>query len=194
MVVKKINNIFSEEEVIAFSQIFDEVSSDNTDHSFDFSISEQLGRVEFTVHKIKEELLDKPISIAKSNLDFDCEITSVTFVEYNSKYGKPDLPPHFDGDKSDLIVNYQLSSNTEWDIGVDFDVYKIEDNSALIFNPNENAHWRTIKTFNDGDFIRMIFFRFTNSNRLTDYSHLSQYWPMDDFFINLRNFRDSFTQ
>ena len=194
MIIKKINDIFSEEEISSFNNMFNQISNDATDELFDFSISEELGRVNFTVHNMQEDLLKKPIDIAKSSLDFDCVLASVTFVEYNSKYGNPNLPPHFDGDTTDLIINYQLSSNAEWDIGVGFDLFKIEDNSALVFNPNESAHWRTIKTFKEGDFVRMIFFRFTNSNRLTDYSHLSDEWPMDDFFIDLRNFRDSFTQ
>jgi hypothetical protein len=93
-------------------------------------------------------------------------------VEYNPKYGTPNLPPHFDGDNTEIILNYQLDSNTSWACGVNTTVFDMEDNSALIFSPNANVHWRPHKKFNEGEFVKMIFFRFYDPTKESDYSHL----------------------
>lgn len=122
----------------------------------------------------------------------DLAVSSVTYVEYNSIYGTPNLPPHFDGDFNELIINYQLSSNTSWDIGVDKEVYTTEDNSALIFNPNKHIHWRPIKDFNDGEYLKMLFFRlcYEDESKRSDYSELR--FSMDHpIYKEVNDLRDS---
>ncbi len=97
---------------------------------------------------------------------------SASYVEYRSEYGQPNLPPHFDGDNNDLIIDYQLKSNTSWGLGVDGDLYEMNDNDAIMFNPNEYPHWRPYKTFQEGEYVGMIFFRFVDfSWKEVDYSH-----------------------
>lgn len=110
------------------------------------------------------------------------------FVDYESKYGQPNLPPHFDGDQNDVIVDYQYKSNTSWGLGVSSTVYEMEDNKAIIFNPNEYPHWRPHKTFQEGEYITMMFFRFPDES--IDYSHmrLSQ---NDPIFEEARKIRDN---
>lgn len=112
------------------------------------------------------------------------------FVTYDAKYGQPNLPPHFDGDQNSLIVDYQYKSNTTWGFGVDKEVFEMEDNEAIIFNPNEYPHWRTRKTFQDGEFVTMIFFRFTDFEGDTDYSHM-RYSQDDPIFDDVRKIRDA---
>jgi hypothetical protein len=112
------------------------------------------------------------------------------FAEYNSKYGQPNLPPHFDGDNNSLIIDYQYKSNTSWGLGVDTTVFDMEDNKAIIFNPNEYPHWRPHKTFEEGEEITMIFFRFPDRSGKTDYSHKRQ-WPGDEIFADIRKIRDN---
>ncbi len=120
------------------------------------------------------------------------ELNSIfgVFAEYNSKYGQPNLPPHFDGDNNSLIIDYQYKSNTSWGLGVDTTVFEMEDNKAIIFNPNEYPHWRPHKVFKDGEFITMIFFRFPDGSGETDYSHKRQ-WPSDEIFADIREIRDN---
>lgn len=112
------------------------------------------------------------------------------FAEYNSKYGQPNLPPHFDGDNNSLIIDYQYKSNTSWGLGVDTTVFEMEDNKAIIFNPNEYPHWRPHKTFEEGEEVTMIFFRFPDRSGKTDYSHKRQ-WPGDEIFADIRKIRDN---
>jgi hypothetical protein len=112
------------------------------------------------------------------------------FAEYNSKYGQPNLPPHFDGDNNSLIIDYQYKSNTSWGLGVDTTVFEMEDNKAIIFNPNEYPHWRPRKVFEDGEFIIMIFFRFPDGSGQTDYSHMRMSQE-DSVFADIRKIRDA---
>jgi hypothetical protein len=211
MSIKKIQNVLLEEDIMTFKSITDKLEAPrNDDGSFifeseeDLIVSRYLGRIQLNINnmdelfpfknneqKQQEHIVKRLSGIASSFAGKLVQLSSTTYVEYSAKYGKPDLPPHFDGDYNDVIINYQFESNTEWDVGVAFDLYKLEDNSALVFNPNESAHWRPHKTFKENEFVKMIFFRFTDPDKMTDYSHLRKYWPMDDFFVDLRKFRDS---
>lgn len=193
MIVKTIDNLLSDEQVGKFLKITDSIG-DPSGSDKDFSISKELGRVQFTFKNLDQDIITKLSSIADSFLDFTSILSSATYVEYNSKYGNPSLPPHFDGDSSDLIINYQLLSNTRWPIGVDFDVYDLKNNSAVLFNPNKNVHWRPRKSFSDGEFVKMIFFRFQNSKNIADYSHLSAYWPDNKIFDDITKFIDSVSE
>lgn len=179
MIIKKANNVLSEEEIQYFKNIVDNLEiplNDDGSYVYDentgYAISEHLGRLQFTINKIDNKIRKRLIDFSKDLLDFDSTLSSVTYVEYSSKYGIPVLPPHFDGDSSELIINYQLSSNTQWDIGLDLKTYTLEDNSALIFNPNKTIHWRTHKEFKDNEFVKMIFFRFSSRNNPKDNSEL----------------------
>ncbi len=112
------------------------------------------------------------------------------FVDYEAKYGQPNLPPHYDGDTNDLIIDYQYKSNTTWGLGVDKEVFEMEDNEAIIFNPNEYPHWRPHKTFKEGEFVTMIFFRFPDATGEVDYSHM-RYSQDDPIFDEVRKIRDA---
>ena len=123
----------------------------------------------------------------------EIHMTSFSFAEYGSKYGEPNLPPHFDGDSNDIVVDFQLSSNISWDLGINTELYSLEDNSALIFNANTNVHWRPHRKFEDGEYIKMLFFRFGSHENPSDYSE--QRYSMDhNIFKEAREFRDSITQ
>lgn len=110
-------------------------------------------------------------------------------AEYTAKAGDPNLPPHFDGDQTDLIMTYQIESNKQWGVGVDLTVYNLEDNDAVMFHPNENIHWRPHAKFEDGEFVRVMFLRFALP-QMSDYSHkaLDIYDPA---FDEVRAYRDS---
>jgi len=155
------------------------------------TISKSLGRLQFSDF-IKDEnsFIYKKVKDFIKTFSKDVRLGNILYVEYNNKYGTPNLPPHFDGDSSKFVVNFQLSSNTAWDLGIDFDIYSIEDNSALIFDPNKNIHWRPKKTFKDGEYVKMIFFRFYDLNKQVDNSHL-RLSLNDKIFKNINDFRDS---
>ena len=146
-----------------------------------------LGRVIYRVPLsgiVLEAIRDRASSATGKKLDRP----EVIFAEYAIEHGQPNLPPHFDGDNNSLIINYQYKSNTSWDLGVNSTVYEMIDNTAIIFNPNEYPHWRPHKTFKEGEYITMAFFRFPSPD--TDYSHM-RYSQDDEIFMEARKTRDS---
>ena len=150
---------------------------------------EVLGRILYIVPipaEMNEAIQQRVEKLVGRKLDSIGEV----FAEYSSKYGQPNLPPHFDGDTNSLIVDYQYNGNTSWGLGVDTTVFEMEDNKAIIFNPNVYPHWRPHKTFEEGEVITMIFFRFPDRSGKTDYSHKRQ-WPSDDIFADIRKIRDN---
>ena len=183
MPIAIVNNIFSQEEI---ERIYGSVASGEK------IIDKNLGRIitDYLKDGLTTNTIDKLNNIVKGITDTYLEVGSVSYVEYNLLYGNPTLPPHLDGDSTDLIINVQIESNTQWDLGLNLQTYSLKDNCALIFNPNENIHWRVHKKFNDGEYVRMLFVRFVNSNNFSDYSYLPNH-PDDEMFKDVRAFRDS---
>ena len=146
-----------------------------------------LGRILYVVPlPMKEAIQQRVEALVGRKLDS----IGGAFAEYSSKYGQPNLPPHFDGDSNSLIVDYQYKSNTPWGLGVDTTVFEMEDNKAIIFNPNEYPHWRPHKKFEEGEVVTMIFFRFVDPSGKTDYSHM-RYSQDHEIFEEARKIRDS---
>jgi hypothetical protein len=87
-------------------------------------------------------------------------ISGITYVEYNPKYGIPSLNVHKDNGSCGLILDYQLESNISWPFGVEESVYTLKDNSILAMYPLSHYHWRPDIEWSDGDFVRLIFFEF----------------------------------
>lgn len=203
MNVKKLSNIFTPEEIEILNSKLDyslipRVDNSNyasyKNNSQGIGVHEELGRLQFGgLEDLPESIIDKINNIAKDSSDIKLSLSHAMAVEYGCAYGLPNLPVHYDHDNNDLIINFQLSSNTRWDIGIDLEVYELEDNSAVVFNANEYTHWRPHKTFKDGEFIKMIFFRFMFSENPSNYADLN-YNIGDEVFAKINKFRDSFKQ
>lgn len=148
-----------------------------------------LGRVMYTVY-LPYSILNNIQDRVEELVDKKLPPINAMWVTYDAKYGQPNLPPHYDGDTNALIIDYQYKSNTTWGFGVDKEVFEMEDNEAIIFNPNEYPHWRTRKTFKDGEFVTMIFFRFPDFEGETDYSHM-RFSQDDPIFDDIRKIRDA---
>lgn len=181
------SNLFSPEEIKAITSLIDSAISSNN-HRQD----QRLGRLLIEDVPLPESICNTLDSLA---LDLTGRAlytnATVSVAEYSNKYGAPELPPHFDGDDNELIVDYQLSSNTRWPLGINKSAYDLQDNSAVMFNPNTNVHWRPHKTFKDGEYVRMMFFRFYQDSP-PDYSHLPNH-PDDPIFEEVREYRNSFS-
>ena len=182
--IYKVNNLFNKEEVDYLLKKSEEKALS------DGELNEEYGRLCIHGMDIPDASIEKLNKMVSEMFNADLEGNLSLGVEYNLKYGNPNLPPHFDGDYTEIIVNYQLLSNTSWPCGVNTEVFDMEDNSALIFAPNANAHWRPHKKFEEGEFVRMIFFRFLLSDKLTEYSHMRYQIP-DPIFDDVHKFRNS---
>jgi hypothetical protein len=203
MSIVEIKNLFSEEEIQDLHHTIDSVTipkdengnyiiCKNTD-----GVDKNLGRLVSILEldsdcspHIPPYIQDKLVRIAEDVLNEPLGISHALHATYSGKYGTPNLPPHFDGDTNDLIINFQLSSNTSWDLGLGLQTYGVEDNSALIFNGNEHIHWRPNKVFNEEEYVQMIFFRFFKINSRSDYSHL-RLSQTDKVFEDVVKFRNS---
>jgi hypothetical protein len=183
MSITRIDNLLSKEEIDHIDSI--RLSQEPYLH-------EELGRIQF--NEIKESLspetIEKLTKIARYISDLPLLMSNAMIVEYNSLYGSPNLRTHVDRDTNELIINMQLESNTVWPIGLNLETYTLDDNSALIFNANKETHWRVHKEFKEGEYVRMVFIRFYNPEKISDYSHISDH-PDDEIFKEAREFRDS---
>lgn len=197
MSIHKINDIFTPDQIEHLHKLISDakipVDEDGQYISFKFGevgLCEELGRLQYgnIFRGLTKDILDRIYDLIAGITDDKLTISHAVCVEYSNKYGKPNLPPHRDGDTNDLIINFQLESNTFWDLGLNFDTYSLEDNSALIFNGNTEIHWRVHKDFKDGEFVKMIFIRLYKAEDRSDYSHINQ---SDEIFYPYRKFRDS---
>lgn len=179
MKIKQINNLFSNEELLYINKIIKESKTD---------LDSMLGRVKSEID-FKGSIRQKVEKLINETYKVNLSLGSINYVEYNKRYGKPELPPHFDGDNCDLLLNYQLSSNTVWGIGLNKKVYNLQNNDAVIFSPNEVIHWRPIKNFLNEEYVKMIFFRFHNLKFPSDHSD-KRYSLDHSIFTEINKFRD----
>ena len=183
MSITRIDNIFSQEEIDHINSV---VLNNPT------TINQELGRIQGggPGEWLLPETSKRLIGIASSLSGLPLRIEHAMTVEYSNLYGKPNLRTHVDRDTNDLIINIQLESNTVWAMGLNTEVYTLNDNSALVFNANKEIHWRVHKDFKDGEYVRMLFVRFCNPENMSDYSYLPHH-PDDEMFKEAREFRDS---
>jgi hypothetical protein len=180
MPITIVNNIFSPDEI---DSIYESVSNAES------VVDSELGRLKVTIEDLSENIIDKLESIVQRITNTNLQMGGVVYVEYNNLYGIPNLPPHVDADSTDILINIQLESNTSWNIGLNLEVYDINDNCGLLFNPNEEIHWRVHKDFVDREYVKMLFVRFYNASNFSDYSHLPTN-PDHDMFKDAREYRD----
>ena len=176
----KINQVFTQKELALLNNAISKCS---------FEADPDLGRQKTNL-RLPAKIIQNVEKIVKENYSKNLSISSIAYVEYNKKFGNPNLPPHFDHDNTNIIVNFQLSSNINWPLGLDMELYNMEDNSALIFSPNDIIHWRPHKTFNDEEYVKMIFFRLVDANNIKNYLH-KDYSMGDPIFAEINALRDS---
>lgn len=174
----KINNVFTQEQL---SELKDIVYNCK-----DTEIQEHMGRINIYGFDISPSMRERLLSLVGSGVAY----TTAKAVIYDSKYGKPNLVPHYDGDSTDIIVDFQLEANTRWDLAIETQVYQLEDNTALVMRPSEVIHWRPRKEFKAGEYVTMVFFRFQNPSNIQDYAHMSLE-RNDPIFNEAKAVRDS---
>jgi hypothetical protein len=180
-----INNVLSQSEIDGIQEAIA--------HCPNIEEQSRYGRYMFHDIVIKEDNTFKSTlmhHVVKATGRDDWKMNGAVCAEYTAKAGDPNLPPHFDGDHTDLIMTYQLSSNKTWGVGVDLNVYDLEDNSAILFHPNESIHWRPHAKFEDGEYVRVMFVRFVIPGENSDFRHKS-YDLLHPIFDEVNAYRDS---
>jgi hypothetical protein len=167
-----LKNIFSDEEIQNIKDtIFNQSSkrevitleepngiNDNTNKIYNL-----MGRLDvekLSFDKTVIEKIEKTLNNLYPNKKFYIGNKDIISSTYSGLYGRPGLSEHKDGGfPLQIIVDYQLDSNTPWNIKVDGEEYEIENNDALVFDPVTSSHSRPQKDFNSNDYVTMIYFR-----------------------------------
>jgi hypothetical protein len=127
---------------------------------------------------LPESILKKVDEYVESNNPYDVPLSRVgaSFVRYDKKYGIPNLGPHIDLGHTGVIVDFQLDSSTDWALGIDDEVYHLDDNSLVLFDALRQYHWRPEQEFEEDDFVSLIFFEYGHEslNQVQDAERLSK--------------------
>lgn len=181
MNAKVIKDILSAEDVSRIMSVIDEEISSRTISKKDLELNKDhgvleieywkdRGRIDIRDPKIPEDIIDKFYTIVNNNVEDSTQMgfDFVIYAEYSTRSeGNPTLIPHFDISMgSTLILDYQLESNVSWEIGLESTFFDLQDNSGLLFDPLEYIHYRPVKTFKDGEFVKMLFLRFNVAKEL----------------------------
>jgi hypothetical protein len=120
--------------------------------------------------QINKKIIDYSESISGES---DLEIAEYQFARYKNTFDedsqtmfRPNLTPHCDLTFKEprFTFDYQLGGNTTWDLVVEGKEFTLANNSALTFSGTHQVHWRKHKTFEDDDYIDMIFFHLKKKN------------------------------
>jgi len=179
MMEKFLTDIFTEDEIKLIEETIaeqlsarelvdwdDQVNGEFVHKSDIVKIQKSLGRFGAEGIILPETINSKVVELVNTDLvnnNYRMTNQGVFYVEYNPKYGTPDLTPHYDGGTCTLILDYQLSSNTDWPIGIDDRLYQLSDNEGVLLKPLEYLHYRPVRTWSEGDSVRMIFFNLVNT-------------------------------
>ena len=179
MSIHKIDNLFTDSQISVIKKVLDttEINNDTT-----------LGRVVGTMHVEINEIIGTLLQVVNDISDKRLSLSSMSYAYYDGTYGEPNLPPHIDRDTIDLIIDYQLESNISWDLGINTELYSVKDNNAIAFNPNTNIHWRPHRRFEEGEYVKMLFFRFVGLDVVSDYYNME----IDESLLDqVKTLRDS---
>jgi hypothetical protein len=130
------------------------------------SIDSRVGRAVCTIDSddLDNTIIYPFIEYAKS-INSNAELDFISYVVYDNSYGFPQLVPHYDRpSKVCFLLDYQIDSNVQWDIVVDGKKYSMGDNDMITMNVTSQIHWRDPKVFLDGEYLKVIFFSFTDSS------------------------------
>lgn len=151
-----LKEVLTQEEI---AQLKDYIKQCESDKYLD---EPQLGRsrTNMDIDEFPKNILDKINDLGKTVSGSNIGVGSIYSSTYSNEFGRPDLPPHLDPSNATFCIDYQLESNTTWDIAVEGTLYRLKDNNAVTIPTSTHAHWRKQKTFNDGEFVTMVFFHF----------------------------------
>jgi hypothetical protein len=172
-VLKKIENVFSDEQVASLKNIINNEKQNRDIFVWDEDLDKNFPKEESITQIIQNvklgkiilnlnDLITEDIRVTLRNLSkksgLSAELANATYTEYNPQYGLPELRSHKDKSTNFWLLDYQLESNTDWDIYVENETFSLKDNEALAFYPDLLEHGRPKKAFKDGEYLSMIFF------------------------------------
>lgn len=171
--LKKIENVFSDEQVASLKNIIINEKKNREifvwDEEVDKTFPKQesitkiiqnvrLGKISLNLNDLITEDIKNTLRQVSEKSGLPGKFANATYTEYSLQYGLPELRSHKDKFTNFWLVDYQLESNTDWDIYVENETFSLKDNEALAFYPDLLEHGRPKKAFKDGEYLSMIFF------------------------------------
>ena len=126
---------------------------------------------------LPESIANKIISYCELlSGESDLEIAEYQFARYENTEDsgsklKPKLTIHTDTfAEPRFTFDYQIGGNTTWPIVVNGREFELQNNQALSFSGTHQVHWRIPRSFDDEEYIDMVFFhlRKKGAEKMTD--------------------------
>lgn len=78
----------------------------------------------------------------------------------------PNLIPHWDAsfEEPRFTFDYQIGGNTTWPLVVEDKEFVLQNNTALTFSGTHQIHWRVPKSFQENEYLDMVFFHLRKIN------------------------------
>lgn len=169
---KKFNNFFNIDEINTLrSYIVDaELRGEG-------KVYRPTGRKLIGLDNIDKNIIDKVESCVTKLYNKNLIVKDIGFMRFKKQYGKPKLLPHKDDYACEVVFDYQINTNKKWDLFIEGKRVELEDNDAVCFEGEKEAHWREKTSFNDDDFVEMICFNCIGDNH---WRHKTEYNPLSE--------------
>ena len=182
---KFIENIFSEIEIDYLKNIIKEKESLKL-----YTLRPDTGRIFMSIGLVKPEIIDKVEEIIKNSYGKDYKVKDVGFQRYRLEYGHPKLRPHLDNGNCEVVFDYQIEANKKWDVVVNGNSIGLNDNDAVIFEGEKDAHWRKPTRFNSNEYVSMINFNAVSSDHWSNFTEEDPVAPIERESIQKNVFKE----
>ena len=169
---KFIENIFSQIEIDYLKDIIKEKENLKL-----YDIRPETGRIAISLPYLKPEIIDKVEKIIKNNYGKDYKVKDIGFHRYKLEYGHPKLKPHVDDGNCEIVFDYQIEANKKWDVVVNGNPIGLNDNDAVIFEGEKDAHWRKPIRFNSNEYVSLINFNAVSSDHWSNFTEVDPIPP-----------------
>lgn len=169
---KIIENVFSETETNYFKFMVKQKEILKL-----FYLRPDTGRLSMGLTSIKPEIIAKVQGIMKNIYGKDYEIKDVGFNRYQLEYGIPNLIPHVDDQKSQVVFNYQLDSNKKWDLVIEGNSVSLNNNDAVVFEGEKDVHWRNPVDFKSDEYVSMLNFNAVDKHHWSNFTKIDPIGP-----------------
>jgi len=169
---KIIENVFSETEIDYFKLMVKQKEILKLVY-----IRPDTGRLAINLTSIKPEIIARIQGIIKNIYGKDYEIKDVGFNRYKLEYGLPNLIPHVDNNKAQVVFNYQLESNKKWGLVIEGDPIILNDNDAVVFEGEKDVHWRNPVHFKSNEYISMLNFNAVDKHHWSNFTKIDPIGP-----------------
>jgi hypothetical protein len=182
---KFIENIFSKIEIDYLKDIIKEKESLKL-----YTLRPDTGRITMPLPHLKSEIIYKVEEIIKNSYGKNYKVKDVGFNRYKLEYGNPKLKPHVDDGNCEIVFDYQFETNKKWDVVVNGNSIGLNDNDAVIFEGEKDAHWRKPTRFSPNDYVSMINFNAVSSNHWSNFTEVDPIGPTERDSIQKNVFKE----